>query len=284
MRYANVAAGDGPIRQIDYGNTVYLGRSWHLSRALLKEGLGHSLSRDLCLFHPADGSGVGATRLEARAKAVSEALERWAFFATQSGPDYTRYGYSYANNSKGMAAFPSFFTHHARRLAVAEAYEHFAVDAWWQGALAHWSVQRDGATIVFIDVPQFAGFIALAIRHLQLRDYVAAYGFGSGNTPAQAEEKAQLEACRLETLLADRDQNFKRRAPVLTAEQRMLHLASPAGYSSIRDRLRVRPWRGSIAPKVIFDGPVTGSWSRYAHVWRHALEPVVLESNGGLFG
>jgi hypothetical protein len=284
MRYATIAEGDGPIGQIDYGDAVYLGRPWHLSRALLKPGLGHPLGQELCLFHPADGSGVGATRLEARAKAVSEALERWAFFATQSGPDYARYGYAYANNSKGMAAFPAIFSHHARRLAVAEAYEHFAIDAWWQGALAHWSVQRDGATIVFIHVPEFQGFTALAIRHLALHDYVAAYGFGSGATPAQAEQKAQLEACRLETLLADRDQNFNRRPPVLAAEQRMLQLASPAGYSLVRDRLRAKPWRGTIAPKVIFDGPVTGPWSRYAHVWRHALEPVMLESNGSLFG
>merc|ERR1712232_617129 len=104
-------------------------------------------------------------------------------------------------STKGMAAFPGIFAGQARRAAIAEAYEYYSIDAWWGGSLKHWIINRDDATIVFIDQPGFDGFIALAIRHLGQDDYVASYGIGSGTTPEEAELKAQLEACRSQTIL-----------------------------------------------------------------------------------
>ncbi|TVR49279.1 MAG: hypothetical protein EA425_12675 [Puniceicoccaceae bacterium] len=283
LRYAFVAEKGGPIAELEHGQAPFLGRTWHLSRATLHEALRPPLADDLCLFHSADGSGVGTTRLESRAKAISEALERWAYYETVSGPDHVLYGYPYANSTKGMAAFPGIWSRQARRLAMAESFEYHTADAWWNGALDHWSVDRDDSTVVFIEQPHFAGFVALAIRCLELPDYVAAYGFGSGATPEEAEMKAQLEASRVELLLEHRSRAANPRPPVLLEEQRMLFLASPQGHRLVRDRLAASPWRGPIPPKVVFDGPVKGPWSKYTHVWRYALEPIDLDSQLGRF-
>lgn len=276
LRYAFVAEEGGPVERIDYGTDRFLGREWQLCRAILREEHRHPLGKQLRLFHPADGSGVGATRLEARAKAISEALERWAYFETSSGPDYALYGYAHANSTKGMAAFPGILGRQARALAVAEAYEYFSIDAWWNGALAHWTVERDGATIVFIEQPGFAGYVALAIRKLGCEHYAAAYGMGSGSTPLAAEVKAQLEASRLQVLLERRDRSDLNQNPILEEEQRVLYLASPDGYGTVLDRLQVEPWRCAPTPRVVYDGPVKGPWNRFAHVWRYALEPLRL--------
>ncbi len=275
IRYALVAEEGGPVDQIEYGSDQYLGQEWQLSRVTLREELRHPMGRKLALFHSADGSGVGSTRLEARAKAISEALERWAFTETSSGPDAVLYGYPYSMSSKGMAAFPSVFPGQARRAAVAEAFEYFSIDAWWGGTLNHWIINREDATIVFINQPAFNGHIALAIRHLSLKNYVAAYGIGSGATPEEAEMKAQLEACRSQKVLERRDATpvNARTKPVLETEQRLLEFSSPEGFQIVKDRLASRPWLPAIQPKVIYDGPVNGPWSKYTHVWRHALEP-----------
>jgi hypothetical protein len=280
IRYAFVAEEGGPVSNLEYGHTSYLGETWQLCRATLQPEFQHPMGRKLCLFHPADGSGMGRTRLDARAKAISEALERWAFQETSSGPDALLYGYQYSMSTKGMAAFPGVFPGQARRSAIAEAFEYYSVDAWWGGTLKHWIINRDDATIVFIDQPEFPGYIALAIRHLDLKDYVAAYGIGSGNTPEEAELKAQLEACRSQTILERRDAvpAGARNRPVLETEQNLLEFASADGFSLVRDRLATQPWLPALKPEVIFDGPVKGPWSKYTHVWRYALEPFPIKS------
>lgn len=280
IRYAFVAEDGGPVSNLEYAQTEYLGRSWQLCRATLLPEYQHPLGSKLCLFNPADGSGMGRTRLEARAKAVSEALERWAFQETSAGPDSALYGYQYSLSTKGMAAFPSLLPGPARRAAMAEAYEYYSVDAWWAGTLKHWIINRDDATIVFIDQPDFPGYIAMAIRHLDLDHYVASYGIGSGATPEEAELKAQLEACRSQTILEHRSAQpaNSRGRPVLEMEQRLLEFASPSGFSLVKDRLASQPWLPKLSPKVVFDGPVTGPWSKFTHVWRYALEPFPIKS------
>jgi hypothetical protein len=276
IRYSLVSENGGPISDIEYGQTEYLGQMWQLCRATLQEDFQHPMGKKLCLFNPADGSGMGLTRLEARAKAVSEALERWAYTETSSGPDAVLYGYPYSMSTKGMAAFPSLFPGQARRSAIAEAFEYHSIDAWWGGSLNHWIINREDASIVFINQPEFNGHVALAIRHLDgLDNYVAAYGIGSGATPAEAELKAQLEACRSQSVLERRSATpaTARSKPVLEAEQRMLEFSSHEGFEIVKDRLASRPWMPALKPKVIYDGPVTGPWNKYAHVWRYALEP-----------
>ena len=276
IRYSLVSEEGGPISNIEYSQTEYLGQLWQLCRATLQEDYQHPISQKLRLFHPADGGGMGLTRLEARAKAVSEALERWAYTETSSGPDAVLYGYPYSMSTKGMAAFPSLFPGQARRSAIAEAFEYYSIDAWWGGSLNHWIINRDDATIVFINQPEYNGHIALAIRHIEgLDNYVASYGIGSGVTPHEAEMKAQLEACRSQTILEQRESTpFSiRPKPVLEEEQRLLEFSSPKGFELVKERLATRAWLDEIKPRVVYDGPVTGPWNKYAHVWRYALEP-----------
>lgn len=280
IRYAFVAEEGGPVANLEYGSTDYLGENWQLCRATLQPEYQHPLNKDLCLFHSADGSGMGKTRLDARAKAISEALERWAFQDTSAGPDAMLYGYQYSMSTKGMAAFPSLMPGPARRAAISEAFEYYSVDAWWGGTLKHWIINREDATIVFIDQPDYKGFIALAIRHLDMEDYVASYGIGSGASPEEAELKAQLEACRSETILEARasQAETQRERPILEMEQNLLEFASAEGFNLVKDRLASQPWLPALSPKVIFDGPVKGPWSKYTHVWRYALEPFPIKS------
>ena len=99
-------------------------------------------------------------------------------------------------------------------------------------------------------------------------------------TPAEAELKAQLEACRSQTILEHRESTPERmrQRPVLETEQNLLKFATPSGFNIVKDRLATQPWLPALKPKVIFDGPVKGAWNKYTHVWRYALEPFPIKS------
>jgi len=55
-------------------------------------------------------------------------------------------------------------------------------------------------------------------------------------------------------------------------ERRLLYFSLPEGHALFQERLNTQPRRPISAPKVMFDGPIVGPWSRYATVWRVALE------------
>jgi hypothetical protein len=55
-------------------------------------------------------------------------------------------------------------------------------------------------------------------------------------------------------------------------ERRLLYFSLPEGHALFQERLNLQPRRPISAPKVLFDGPIVGPWSRYATVWRVALE------------
>src|SRR3954469_547919 len=81
LRYRNVlAAHGGPIAQIETGEFSVRGRRTILANARLTPGL--TRQRALSLFSTDDGNGTDRSPAVARHKAISEALERWAFHAT----------------------------------------------------------------------------------------------------------------------------------------------------------------------------------------------------------
>lgn len=276
LRYAAAGSEKGPIARIEHGRAFYFGETWQLCRASLKAELQPPFAPVSAAFSAADGSGVGKTKLEARAKAVSEALERWAFYETRSGPDSHLYGYHIADSTKGMAAFPGLFASSARRRAMAEAYEHYAVDSWWSGAFEHWAMEEDGFTLVFIRVPDYRGVVVLAVRRLESKNFSAAFGSGSARTAAAAVLSAKLEAARMETAL----QNCRHPELATGTEAALLRRASHTGYLAVVDRLKMAPWRAAAAPCLVFDGPVRGPWEQFAHVWRYALAPVCGDALG----
>src|SRR5829696_4460371 len=104
-----------------------------LANATLTPGL--IRKAPLHLFSDADGTGTHPVASVARHKAVSEAMERWAFHTlvrSEAAPDY---GFDIDPSSTGMSAFPGFVRRQARRSAVLEGVERFSLCAWWDGRM-----------------------------------------------------------------------------------------------------------------------------------------------------
>lgn len=278
FRYRNVlSAAGGPIERLEMSDTSVLGQRQVLANAYLCEGLVER-REDHSLYSPAHGSGTAVSPMVARFMAISEAMERWAHGQLHAAGDGPKYGFEVDPSSNGMAAFPGLFRRQARPGALLEAAERFNVLNWWEGRLP----VRESAT-------PWAGVRAVTIRSeapgvtVILFKRTAAGFFSYGHAAAGdftgACRKAAVEMERHAQVVTrcaaahnGRIQNVLP-ANAHPIEHRSLFFAREDGHRLFLEKLSSAPAGAAVKPKLVFDGPVPGPWSRYADVWRVVYEP-----------
>ncbi len=87
------------------------------------------------IYSNRDGSGTSPYQNIAVYKAISEALERWAFYGTADSDEATKYCFDINPSTTGMAAYPGFTARNARKNAILEATERWALHEFWRGNL-----------------------------------------------------------------------------------------------------------------------------------------------------
>lgn len=274
VRYRNALAADGgPIARVESGEFSMRGRRVILANASLTAAL--APRKPLALFGAADGTGMDRVASVARHKAVSEALERWAFHATVRSERAAEFGFDIDPSTTGMSAFPGLFRRNARRSAVLEAVERFSLAAWWEGRIAGYRQETDwpGVSAVAIDGP-FGGVTAVTYARTAAGEWV--YGHAAEESYGAACERAVGELARHEWIL----RGATLRAAAGTAvpvtnifERRMLFFAGDAGHAHFQRRLTTPPDGSPPDAEVICDREIDGPWSDYATVWRFALRP-----------
>lgn len=274
LRYRNVLSADGgPIAAIESGKFPVRGREVVLANARLASGL---VEKGPCvLFSDADGTGTDPVAMIARHKAVSEALERWAFHATVGSSRAEEFGFDVDPSTTGMAAFPGLFKRDARRAAVLEAVERFSLCAWWEGHVAAQPFQTDwpGVSALAIDGP-FGGVTAIVWTQTSWGGYV--YGHAAEESVGAACERAVVELARHEWVLrAHWLASVAGCRPTATNlfERRCIFFASEEGHALFQSRVAAPGAGRAVRPDVICDAQIPGPWSEYATVWRFALRP-----------
>ena len=274
LRFRNVLeAQGGPIAKIESGSFSMRGRPVVLANATLVSGLVRKGS--LVLFSSADGTGTDPVANVARHKAVSEALERWAFHATVRSGAASDFGFDVDPSSNGMSAFPGLRPRNARRSAVLEAVERYCLISWWEGHAAAEPIETDwpGVKAVAIEGP-FGGVAVVVYARTPWGGYV--YGHAAEESFSAACERAVAELSRSERILRSAWLAVAAGATVAPSnifERRCLFFASEEGHALFQERL-AQPASGSMPrPDVICDREIPGPWSRYATVWRFALRP-----------
>lgn len=278
LRYRRVLSTyGGPIRAMECGATTVMGHRMFQANAYLTDGL-RPPSRHVVYGNP-DGTGTAARPSVARHKAVSEALERWAYHAVHASPEAARFGFDIDGSSNGMAAFPGFLPRQARGMAMAEAAERFALIGWWWGALDAYPAGEVWPGVEAFRLENPLSHHEVVLLHALADEGVHAYGYGGGQTFANASMRAAVELARAQYVLR-RYERRRRTEDVPPArsmlEQRCLYFASEAGHAEFRERLAHRKWRHG-EPRTVFDGEIPGPWSDYACVWRVVVEPVTTQ-------
>jgi hypothetical protein len=278
FRYRNVLeSGGGPIERLEITDTKILGERGFLANAYLKSGLADN--RDgRSLYSKANGSGTARSPMVARFMAISEALERWAHWQLHASADRHKYGFDVDPSSNGMAAFPGLFRRQARAGALLEAAERFNILNWWEGRLPALESDTRWAGVSAVTICSRApGITVILFKHTEAG--FAAYGHAAAMEFDTACRKAAVEMERHERVVERfatahagkiRHQLPSNAHPI---DRRSLFFASEEGHELFLERVRSHPTHATAEPRLVFDGPVPGPWSRYADIWRVAYEP-----------
>jgi len=263
INYRDVFTSDGgPIERVSSGSIDVLGKQAHQANAYLAAGLIRSKPA-LSVYGNADGTGASNSAQVARHMAISEALERWAFYDLSAGDESSKYGFDVDNSTNGMAAFPGLFKFQARKRAHLEALERWALVSWWSG-LMHASML--GVTALRLEHGAKFGEVAILFRR-SAAGHVS-YGYSAGSTFRTAAARAAVELARNEFVVG----YYKLRSAVRDVpncfERRCLYFAGEEGHAEFLRRVFDRkPHRGA-EWSVLFDGELPGPWTKYATVWR----------------
>jgi hypothetical protein len=260
----------GPVLRVQSGSFPVFDQPTYQASAFLKPELTINKHKYV-MFGDADGMGSAETQTVAQHKAISEALERWAFFEVNRSGSGAKYGFTSDRTSNGMAAFPGLALQ-ARRRAHLEALERYALIGWWDGQFSSSLSQAPypSVGVVRIHHGQSSGEVVILYRRAPAG--FVSYGYASGSTMASAIGKAAIELVRCEYVIS----RHRARGGMLPVkdpmEMRCLHFSTPQGYAEFLERVNSIPTRSPARWKTIFDGEIRGPWSQWAKVWRHAVE------------
>jgi len=268
INYREILTRDGgPIERVSSGSIDVLGRQEHQANAYLAPGLIRGKPA-LSVYGNADGTGSNRSAQVARHMAISEALERWAFYDTSQGPEAAKFGFDVDNSTNGMAAFPGLFKAQARKRAYHEALERWALISWWSGHMRAAIVGDALLGVTALRLEHSAKFGEVAVLFRRSAAGHVSYGYSAGSTFRTAVARAAVELARNEFVVG----YYKLRSAASEVpncfERRCLHFAGEEGHAEFLRRVFDRKPHRAVSWSVKFDGEVAGAWSKYATVWR----------------
>jgi len=278
FRYRNIMAdAGGPIAKLAVCDTFVLGERQFQANSFLRPDL-IAWKTSSEVFSDAAGTGTADSPMVARHKAISEAIERWAHMSVVSSPDRQRYGFGVDPSSNGMAAFPGLLKKQARPAAYWEAVERYNVLSWWEGRLDATEIKTRWpevqAEVIHTSLPG----VTVILYRPSPQGYVA-YGHAAGPDFETACSRAAMELERHDfvvkqyLLVHAGDAMAMLPATTQAIERRSVYFAQPEGHEKFLERLRTKPWRPALKPRLVFDGSIPGEWSKYADVWRVVYAP-----------
>lgn len=273
FRYRNVLAQyGGPIGSLEVASTC---AGQFQANAWLADNRG-SRPKARALYGACHGTGTHASALVARFIAISEALERWAHYAIESGQARSTGGFEIDPSSNGMAAYPGFTHRPARRCALLEAIERASLFDWWEGRAPGRRVESESAGVgaVRLDNPFRVGVTAITFREFAPGWF--SYGHAAAMEWRDACDRARIEMDR-GAMVLERYRVLRAAGkaiePVDLFERRCVFFASTRGHELFLERLHTAPTAFCRSWRIAFDREIKGPWSRYATVWRVVIPP-----------
>ncbi|MGJ3242789.1 MAG: hypothetical protein ACFE0O_07545 [Opitutales bacterium] len=282
FKYRRVTSDTGgPIDRIAYRDIEIFGKPAVQATAFLKPGL-NSFPWDKQLYGNADGTGTHLSAQIARYMAVSESMERWAFYESHWSDRASTYGFDVDPTTNGMSAYPGVLARQARKKARMEAIERHAVTNWWEGLLPIQHFNTGLAGVYGFEIKHAFGNAAVVVlwHEFEIQGRVHyAYGFASDENRSGAVWKATIELDRNIHVLrnfhqADGSANLDQYTRLNDfTERRAVFFGSQEGFELFQDRMMQQPTGSPVEPEVLYDGEITGPWSNFATVWRVAFKP-----------
>ena len=227
------------------------------------------------LYGNPDGTGCDKYKSLACYKAISESLERWAYYVVGVDMKSELYGFQIDSSTNGMSAFPGFTKKYARKTAQLEALERWALVEWWNGKLRSLQFKINNISFIEILIPG-ACSVVISWTPVTTLNKVIAYGFAAAETTTIAFKKSQVELYRNIFVLERYASNSKlvEVSDLIIQEQRLIWFSNEVGHQCFLNQVN-RSLRSSITnpvPNLILDTEIIGPWSEYTTVWRCLFE------------
>jgi hypothetical protein len=285
--YRNVLHFDGgPIQRL---SVARVGKGEYEAYAYLNANLRPHWRNPQEIYGDSDGTGTSSKQSEACHIAISEALERWAFYTSVHSSDAEKFGFDHEPTTSGMAAYPR---GHSKSLAAGRAYrealERWTICHWWIGnlqaePLEAWS-REHGA--VLLGGPASRMPVVLKWSY-DVETACMTYGFACDVSIPRAQKRAETERCRtlagLRRFLA-RPETAHELLDLM--ESRVLFFGGKGGVEAFLDRLRASIQLRQTAehsPCLLVNSELVGPWSKYATVWRVLFRLPEERSHHGFF-
>jgi hypothetical protein len=286
--YRSVLSSNGPLASIGSRQVADLQNGQHQwqSLASLKGNLRPSWLTPNEFYSDADGCGTAPDQFSSRMIAISEAIERWCFYATVdkafSDPS-DPFGFRINRSTTGLAFFPSIRKGPARARALAEAVERLELLNWSTGRKeaisakpGHFGLAPDKIQSLDLLPGAFKHVVAVISLPANLRG-LTAYGFAAATDVNEAIRRALIEAERNQSVLEQMDMNLPGSDEI---EKRLKHWCQPDGLKRFLGFSRQHPGRaGDISSELkgsltegedtlLIDAEIKGPWSNYGVAWR----------------
>lgn len=289
IKYLNILKKDGgPVQEIHLEKCkIEPEKEGFLACAYLSEEIVNSLNI-ICenkIYGKSQGCGSSIYKNIAVYKAISETLERWAFWKISRSPTASVYGFDIDWSTSGMAAFPGLTNYVVKKAAYYEAVERWSMLEWWFENLGIKNVSQDNQktyTAIELDIP-FDDCVCV-ILHRKLSIGLNIYGFACHKSFKKAVRKAECELQRNQDVMEKEYGNITHNLHSLVSEQirllpeilekRLLFFSTEDGYKLFKNKLE----KGMAAkkkmkkPTLLINKEIQGAWSKYATVWRIIYE------------
>lgn len=273
LTYRNILAPDGgPIQEI---KSCQLDSGLYEAYAYLKSQM--TATNSNILYGDCDGTGTSAQLWEAQAIAISEALERWAFYECRN---LWKDKIPSSIHSTGFAAFPGLNSKKVRENALSEALERWTLAQLALGrklgfqklSLTEGVELRDGMSLRFESWGR--EFVLLRQEFQVGAKKVLSYGFSCDLNRNDAVRRAKIEMHRNQAVLNKFYLNPKNELKDLF-EKRVIHFSYPENdfLKKTTDSFgQISKLNKNELPVLIIDESLPGPWTQYAKVWRCFFE------------
>lgn len=237
----------------------------------LQESLRPSWLSHSEIYRNCDGSGTDQYKNIAVYKAISEALERFAFY--QAADNYEkRYCFDINPTTTGMAAFPHFRSKYARSNAMAEAVERWAIHEFNRMNLPIKTHPTSIENLKHYEL--ITPYKNIKVSLIVHNNNFYSYSFAGGQSLNHSFKRALIELDRNIRVLEKYYQKGRQEKNLeTTVDKTISFFSTQDGYEKFDSLIKNAPMKvKNYNPKILCDKEVKGKWSEYTTVWRYLIE------------
>jgi hypothetical protein len=221
------------------------------------------------VYNNRDGSGTSLYKNIAVYKAISEALERWAFYETAESISSKEFCFDIHPTTTGMASYPGLTTKRARENAIMEANERWALHEFWRGNLP---IREHFNSIE--NLRHFEIVTPINNCNVSLLSYSKngqhLYAFAADKNLEKSFQHALIELARNIRVMAKIDSKSKSLDSFKEiSDKRLFYFSTEFGHELFNQKIMSSSKSINVKPTEICDQELKGPWNKYTKVWRY---------------